>query len=108
MSYAPFSMAIIFSMPPTFAASSATALILLPAKNPVIEPPNFCAAVTALSEPWFNLPSLCSRMASDERNRERAERVVTGVDLGDLTRERTWRKADRLACGIIFGMVVVR
>jgi hypothetical protein len=62
----------IFSTPSTFAASSATDLMLLPATNPWTVPPSFLAAVKALKELWFNWPSRCSKMAKVDSNRWRA------------------------------------
>lgn len=79
LSYAPLSTASIFSIPATLAASSATPLILLPATNPVTDPPSFWAAVTAPSEPWLSLPSFCSKTASEDSNRAKADRDATGV-----------------------------
>lgn len=79
MSYAELSTAMIFSIPATLAASSATDFMLLPAINAVIDPPSFCAAVTAPSDPWLSLPSLCSRTASDDNSLASAEREATGV-----------------------------
>jgi hypothetical protein len=88
----------IFSTPDILAACSAMLLILLPATNPVIEPPNFCAAVTALDEPWINLPSRCSRTANDESNLARAERLCTvGLPLLGPSFKRIWCAADRPA-----------
>ena len=83
--------------------------ILLPATNPVIEPPSFCAAVTALDEPWINLPSRCSRTANDESNRARAERLCTdGLLLFDLNCVRAWYKTDRPAIDNILSFAPVR
>lgn len=93
LSYAPFSTYIIFSNPFTLAASSATALILLPAMKPVTEPPNFCAAVTADSDEVFSFPSLCSNTANDDNNLARAERWGTVVACDGLRNVLACRKA---------------
>lgn len=96
--YAALSTAMILSTPAILAACSAMLLILLPATNPVIEPPSFCAAVTALDELWINLPSRCSRTASDESNRARAERLCTdGLPPLGLNCVRAWCRTDRPA-----------
>lgn len=93
LSYAALSTAMIFSIPFTFAASSATALIFPPATNPTMDPPSFCAAVIAPRDPWFSLPSFCSRIASDDSSLAKAERDAIGV--GPVRNcVRTWRKAE--------------
>jgi hypothetical protein len=84
LSYAAFSTYIIFSNPLTFAASSAIALIPLPAMKPVTEPPNFCAAVTADRDEILSFPSLCSSTANDDNNLARAERWGTVVEWDGL------------------------
>lgn len=81
LSYAPFSTIMILSKPLTFAASSATGLILLPAKKPVTEAPSFWAAVTALSEAFFSCPSLCSSIARVESSRTTAVRCAPPLEL---------------------------
>ena len=58
---------IILSSPLTLEASSATDFTRLPATIPVIDPPSFWAAVTALSEAFCSFPSLCSRIARELR-----------------------------------------
>src|ERR1700712_1111249 len=89
----------ILSMPATLAASSATDLILLPAKNPVIEPPSFCAAVIEPREPWLSLPSFCSRTAREDSNRESAEREAAPVLIRNCV--RAWRNIEWPAREII-------
>jgi hypothetical protein len=109
LSYAALSTAIILSTPAILAACSAMLFILLPATNPVIEPPSFCAAVTELDEPWINLPSRCSRTANDESNRARAERLCTdGLLLFDLNCVRAWYRTDRPAMDSILSFASVR
>lgn len=93
LSYAEFSTYIIFSMPLTFAAFSATDFTPLPATKAVIEPPSFVPAVTAARDEIFSFPSLCSRTASVESNRDRAEYWRAVADWG-RSPGRTCRRTD--------------
>jgi len=101
-SYAPLSTETTFSTPETFEASSATDLIFGPATKAVIDPPSFCAAVTAPNDAGISLPSFCSRIANDDSSRASAESEATGVIVLDCV--RTWRSA---VCPILEIIVVV-
>lgn len=82
-----------FSRPLTLAASSATALMLLPATKPVIEPPSFCAAVTAANDPGLSLPSRCSSTARVESSRAMKDWWGSEIGRTDLSWVRAWRSA---------------
>ncbi len=67
----------ILSIPFTFAAASATDLMLLPATIPVIEPPSFRAAVIEPNDEPSIFPSLCSKIEREPRKRARVNGRVS-------------------------------
>lgn len=99
LSYAPFSTYIIFSMPLTLAASSATDFTPLPATKAVIEPPSFCPAATAANDDILSFPSLCSSTANVDSNRAIAEYLGTAVGCEHRSCVRAWRRTDWRATG---------